>query len=30
MLGWAAVILTIVLIVGMAMSVGIHGPMHVH
>jgi hypothetical protein len=29
-LGWAAVILTIVLIVGLAMSVGIHGTTHVH
>jgi hypothetical protein len=29
-LGWAAVILTIVLIVGLAMSVGIHGTMHMH
>jgi hypothetical protein len=30
MLGWAAVILVIVLIVGLAMSVGIHGTMHTH
>ena len=30
MLGWAAVILAIVLIVGLAMSVGIHGTMHTH
>jgi hypothetical protein len=30
MLGWAAVILTIVLIVGLAMSAGIHGTMHMH
>ena len=29
-LGWAAVILTIVLIAGLAMSVGIHGTMHMH
>ena len=29
-LGWAAVILVIVLIVGLAMSVGIHGTMHTH
>jgi len=29
-LGWAALILTIVLIVGLAMSVGIHGTMHMH
>ena len=29
-LGWAAVILAIVLIVGLAMSVGIHGTMHMH
>ena len=29
-LGWAAVILTIVLIVGLAMSVGIHGTTHMH
>ena len=29
-LGWAAVILVIVLIVGLAMSVGIHGTMHMH
>src|SRR5271166_2739699 len=29
-LGWAAVILTIVLIVGVAMSVGMHGTMHTH
>ena len=30
MLGWAAVILAIVLIVGLAMSVGIHGTMQPH
>jgi hypothetical protein len=30
MLGWAAVILAIVLIIGLAMSVGIHGTMHTH
>ena len=30
MLGWAALILTIVLIVGVAMSVGIHGTMPIH
>ncbi len=30
MLGWAAVILTIVLIAGLAMSVGVHGTMHTH
>ena len=30
MLGWAAVILAIVLIVGLAMSVGIHGTMPTH
>ena len=30
MLGWAAVILAIVLIVGLAMSAGIHGTMHMH
>jgi len=30
MLGWAAVILVIVLIVGLAMSVGIHGTTHLH
>ena len=30
LLGWAAVILVIVLIVGLAMSVGIHGTMHTH
>ena len=30
MLGWAAVILTLVLIVGLAMSAGIHGTMHMH
>ena len=29
-LGWAAVILVIVLIVGLTMSVGIHGTMHTH
>jgi DUF1707 SHOCT-like domain/Domain of unknown function (DUF4190) len=29
-LGWAALILTIVLIVGLAMSVGVHGTMHMH
>ena len=29
-LGWAAVILVIVLIVGLAMSVGIHGTTHMH
>ncbi len=29
-LGWAAVILVIVLIVGLAMSAGIHGTMHMH
>ena len=29
-LGWAALILTIVLIVGLAMSVGDHGTMHMH
>ena len=30
LLGWAAVILVIVLIVGLAMSVGIHGTIHTH
>jgi hypothetical protein len=30
MLGWAAVILVIVLIVGLAMSVGVHGTMPTH
>ncbi len=30
MLGWAAVILVIVLIVGLALSVGMHGTMHTH
>ena len=29
-LGWAAVILVMVLIVGLAMSAGIHGTMHTH
>jgi hypothetical protein len=29
-LGWAALILTIVLIVGLAMSVGVHGTTHMH
>jgi hypothetical protein len=30
MLGWVALILVIVLIVGLAMSVGIHGTTHLH